>query len=82
MDTMLQNRLTMQAADELEKLHLLLMTVELGDTPDDRTRAFAKEGGKLAVGMIYKAFVRGDQKLPSFDFIWCNFTPPRVKFFG
>ena len=32
--------------------------------------------------MIYKTSVRGDQKLPSFDFIWRNFAPPREKFFA
>ena len=31
---------------------------------------------------INKTSVREDQKLPSFDFIWRNFAPPRVKFFA
>ena len=26
--------------------------------------------------------MRGDQTCPSFNFVWRNFAPPRVKFFG
>ena len=32
--------------------------------------------------MIYKASVRGEQKHPSFAFVWHNFAPPRVRFFA
>jgi hypothetical protein len=79
---MLQPRLSRQAGDELEKLQCLLLSVDLDDTQDDRACVFAKQDGKLAAGMIYKTSIRGDQKLPSFDFIWRNFAPPRVKFFA
>jgi len=81
---MLQPRLSRQAGDELEKLQCPLLSVDLDDTQDDRACVFAKQDGKLAAGagMIYKTSIRGDQKLPSFDFIWRNFAPPRVKFFA
>lgn len=74
-DAMLQSRLTRQATKEREKLHLLLADVEMESTLDIRPCAFAKDEGKLAAGMIYKASVRGDHKLPSFDFVRCNFAP-------
>lgn len=32
--------------------------------------------------MIYRASIRGEQKTPSFDFVWRNFAPAHVKFFG
>ena len=32
--------------------------------------------------MIYKALIREEQKLPYFDFVWCNHAPLRVRFFA
>lgn len=80
--SMLQSRLSPQAEDELDQLRHLLHEVTLEATPDDRICVFAKHDGKLAAGMIYTASIRGEQKLPSFDFVWRNFAPPRVKFFA
>lgn len=80
--SMLQSRLSPQAEDELDQLRHLLHEVTLEATPDDRICVFAKHDGKLPAGMIYRASIRGEQKLPSFDFVWRNFAPPRVKFFA
>jgi len=33
-------------------------------------------------GIIYRASTREEQPCPSFKFVWRNFAPPRVKFFG
>lgn len=81
-DTLLQHRLTPQAEDELEKLQRMLLGAAISDTPDNRACAFIKKEGGLATSKIYKASTRGDQKVPSFAFIWNNFAPPRVMFFG
>jgi hypothetical protein len=37
---------------------------------------------RLLSGLIYKAATRGDHGCPSYTFVWKNFAPPRVKFFG
>lgn len=73
---MLQPRLSQQAKNELDQLEHLLQEVTLEATPDDKVCVFAKNDGKLAAGMIYRASIRGKQKLPSFDFMWRNFAPP------
>ena len=33
-------------------------------------------------GLIYKASMRGDHDCASYSFVWKNFAPRRVKFFG
>ena len=60
----------------------LLHELRLETSPDDRVCAFTKNDNKLAADFIYKASIRGEQQLPSFDFVWRNFAPPRVKFFA
>lgn len=78
---MLQPRLT-QVERELSQLSHLLHEVRLETSLDDRVCAFAKNDNKLAADLIYKASIRGEQQRPSFDFVWRNFAPPRVKFFS
>jgi hypothetical protein len=80
--SMIQPRLTPQAENELDQLRHLLRDVVLETSTDDRSCAFTKIDGKLAAGMIYKASIREEQKLPYFDFVWCNHAPPRVRFFA
>lgn len=73
--SMTQPRLSPQAETELDQLRHLLQGVTLEASTDDRSCAFTKLDGKLAAGMIYKASIREEQKLPSFDFVWRNFAP-------
>jgi hypothetical protein len=80
--SLLQPRLSPRAASELEELHLMLQVVQLTDGADERVCAFEKKDHKLATTMIYRASVRGDQKSPSFNFVWRNHAPPRVRFFA
>jgi hypothetical protein len=67
-----QRRPTTQAVAELDQLTVLLQDVTLSTEADDR----------LLAGLIYKASTRGDHQCASYTFVWCNFAPPRVKFFG
>ena len=54
----------------------------LGLEPDERCCFFEDGGHRLLSGLIYKASTRGDHDCASYSFVWKNFAPPRVKFFG
>ena len=86
MDTGLRNlvqrRLTAQATAELERLEELLHSVGFNDARDKRTSFFEDDSHKLISSMIYRASTQGELPCPSFKFVWKNFAPPRVKFFG
>jgi hypothetical protein len=74
--TVLQRRLTPQAAAELEDLNVALADVMLSDQPDECRCCFETPDHRLCSGLIYEASMRGDHVCPSFDFIWRNFTTP------
>lgn len=73
---------TPQATTELEELRQLLLCVNLSSTPDERHCSFKDAGHRLWSGLIYRASMRGDQTCASHAFVWGNFAPPRVKFYG
>jgi len=79
---LLQRRLTTQASEELAQLENLLLGVNLSENPDQRSSFFEGIDHRLRSGLIYKSSTRGDHASPSFEFVWRNFAPPRVKFFG
>lgn len=84
---LLQHRLTGHAAAELSHLEGLLQEVNLEETPDQRASFFEDNSHRLLSGIIfsgiiYCASMRGDHACPSYNFVWRNFAPPRVKFFG
>jgi hypothetical protein len=74
--TVLQRRLTPQAAAELEDLNVALADVMLSDQPDECRCCFETPDHRLCSGLIYKASMRGDHVYPSFDFVWRNFATP------
>lgn len=76
-----QQRLSTQAAEELDHLCQLLLDVELTTSPDERHCCFEDSDHRLQSRLIYKVSMRGDQPCPAFDFVW-RFAPPRIKFFG
>lgn len=49
---------------------------------DKRESFFENDNHHLMSSLIYRTSTRGDHECPSFKFIWRNFAPPRVKFFG
>jgi len=59
---------------ELKNTHVLDVPKTHGCTVD---RPFGKEEHKLATALIYKASISEEQQLPSFAFVWRNFTPSR-----
>jgi hypothetical protein len=60
----------------------LLLDVSLDGSLDQRVSFFQDDSRRLMSGLIYRASTRGDQPCPAFKFVWSNFAPPRVKFFG
>lgn len=62
---MFQNRLTIQAAAELEILATQLQQVELTQTGDKRSCFFEGSNHKLVSGLIYKASNQEDRGCPS-----------------
>ena len=72
----MQRRLAAQAAADL------LLNVSFNDDPDQRTSFFEDDSHRLISGVIYLPSTKGDQVCPSFEFVWKNFAPPRVKLFG
>lgn len=77
-----QRRLTTQAATELDRLSEMLQDVTLTIESNERSSFFEDGQHRLLAGLIYKASTRGDHRCASYAFVWCNFAPPRVKFFG
>jgi hypothetical protein len=77
-----QQRLSRQAAEELQQLEMLHQDVSLNDAGDNRSCFFADYNQRLLSGMIYRASMRSDSTCPSYQFLWKNFAIPRVKFFG
>jgi hypothetical protein len=56
--------------------------VQLEERGDQRLCLFEDDTKRLLSGLIYKASTQGDRDCPSYAFVWKNFAPPRVKFFG
>ena len=77
-----QRRLTTQVVAKLDQLTEMLQDVTLSTENDDRASFFEDGDHRLLAGLIYKASARGDHQCASYNFVWCNFAPPRVKFFG
>jgi hypothetical protein len=67
---------------ELDQLSKMLQEVTLGLEPDERSCFFEDAGHRLVSGLVYKASTHGDHDCASYSFVWKNFAPPRVKFFG
>lgn len=59
-----------------------MTNVEFSEAPDKRTSFFEDDSHRLISSVIYHSSTQGDQPCPSFKFVWKNFAPPRVKFFG
>jgi hypothetical protein len=74
-----RRRLTVQASEELACLTGMIQEVALSSEPDEHQLDI---NHRLLSGLIYKAATRGDHGCPSYTFVWKNFAPPRVKFFG
>jgi hypothetical protein len=51
-------------------------------TQTKRTSFFEDDNSRLVFSLIYRTSTRSENKCPSFKFVWKNFAPPRVKFFG
>lgn len=66
---LLQQRLTAQAADELQQLNSLLDDVSLDGTVHQRTSFYQDGNGKLMSSVIYRASTREEQPCPSFKFV-------------
>lgn len=77
-----QLRLSPQANQELQMLQSMLHNVALNEEEDDRICFFADSNRRVITGLIYRTSVRGDTTCPSYQIVWENFAPPRVKFVG
>lgn len=77
-----QQRLSPQAARELDELEALVLGITLTEETDERSSFFEDVRHRLQTSLIYKASSQSGSTCPSFSFLWKNFAPPRVKMFG
>lgn len=78
-------RFTSQDVVEFEQLKDIIAGVNLGHEADERSCFFEDNNqrlARLASGLVYKASVQGDHDFAGYSFVWKNFAPLRVKFFG
>lgn len=83
LDAVLAPRLSAVAAEQRERLLLLLSTVQLSHNVDERTLPLCgKAGGKLSTSALYKLCSFGGVLDERHDFVWNSYAPSKVKFFG
>ncbi|XP_051224498.1 uncharacterized protein [Lolium perenne] len=83
LDAVLAPRLSTVASGQREALLLLLSSVQLSDSVDERTLPLcSKAGGKLSTSALYKLCSYGGVLDERHELIWDNYAPSKVKFFG
>jgi hypothetical protein len=83
LDAVLAPRLSAVAAGQREALLLLLSSVHLSNNVDERTLPLCgKAGGTLSTSALYKLCSFGGVLDERHEFVWGNYAPSKVNFFG
>jgi len=82
LNSILVPRLSLQAAVEKIDADNLIASISLHQQQDERNSFFAAVGNLLDTGQLYRASTQSGERCQSYEFVWKNYAPPRVKFFG
>jgi hypothetical protein len=82
LEAFLVPRLSQRASQEKAEVDCLIASTSLLQRPDERSSIFVKEDGSLHTSRLYNASTSSGVRAQFYEFVWRNYAPPRVKFFG
>jgi hypothetical protein len=82
LDSVLVARLSLQAIHEKAEVSCIINSTHLQQHPDERSSFFAANGHRLDTSQLYRTSTQSGHRSQSYSFLWKNYAPPKVKFFG